>query len=91
MKLSKMEQRLLNVMGGEYVGSAILMDQLYMGLRRPKSNTIPAMISRLRAKGVGIETLRGKGYRRLGIGGSLVLLSSGAVYETPRELPKSLT
>ena len=91
MKLSNMERRLLNCMGSEYASSTILMDRLYVGLRRPKSNTIPAMISRLRAKGVGIETLRGKGYRRLGIGGSLVLLSSGAVYETPRALPKSLT
>ena len=63
MKLSKMEQRLLNVMGGEYVGSAILMDRLYAGLRRPKTSTISPMIRRLRAKGVQIESVRGKGYR----------------------------
>ena len=62
-KLSKMEQRLLNVMGGEYVGSAILMDRLYVGLRRPKTSTISPMIRRLRAKGVQIESVRGKGYR----------------------------
>ena len=62
-KLSKMEQRLLNVMGGEYVGSAILMDRLYAGLRRPKTSTISPMIRRLRAKGVQIESVRGKGYR----------------------------
>ena len=91
MKLSKMEQRLLNSMGSEFLSSKILMDRLYMGLRRPKSNTIPAMISRLRAKGVQIETLRGKGYRRLGVKGSLVLLSSGTLYEAPYALPKGLT
>ena len=90
-KLSAMEERLLNVMGSTYVSSAILMDRLYMGLRRPKSNTISAMISRLRAKGVEIETLRGKGYRRLGVKGSLVLLSSGMLYEVPYALPKGLT
>ena len=91
MKLSKMEQRLLNAMGSEYASSAILMDRLYVGLRRPKSNTIPSMISRLRAKGVQIETLRGKGYRRLGAKGSLVLLSSGTLYEVPHVLPKGFT
>ena len=64
MKLSKMEQRLLNVMGGEYVGSAILMDRLYAGLRRPKSNTISAMISRLRAKGVKLK----RSWQRLSTG-----------------------
>ena len=72
MKLSKMEQRLLNVMGGEYVGSAILMDRLYAGLRRPKTSTISPMIRRLRAKGVQIESVRGKGYRMALVGNSRV-------------------
>ena len=39
------------------------MDRLYAGLRRPKTSTISPMIRRLRAKGVQIESVRGKGYR----------------------------
>jgi biotin operon repressor len=75
MKLSKMEQRLLNVMGSDYVSSTVLMDRLYEGLRRPKTVTIPSMVSRLRAKGIKIETLRGKGYR-MAVGTSVLVHST---------------
>ena len=51
-------------MGSDYVSSKILMDRLYVGLRRPKTNTISALVSRLRTKGINIESIRGKGYRR---------------------------
>ena len=40
MKLSKMERRLLGCIGNEYVSSKILMDRLYVGMKRPKTNTI---------------------------------------------------
>ena len=100
MKLSKMEQRLLNVIGGEYVSSATLMDRLYVGLRRPKSNTIPSMISRLRKKGINIETLRGKGYRLgypwftelpgVGVGKAVHVASNKMVDEVATRLPISL-
>jgi len=89
MKLSKMEQRLLNVLGSEYVSSAVLMERLYAGLRRPKSNTISAIVSRLRAKGVKIETLRGKGYR-LDSGRSLLSAHGKVIREISRSLPKSI-
>jgi biotin operon repressor len=84
MKLSKMEQRLLNVMGSDYVSSTALMDRLYEGLRRPKTVTIPSIISRLRAKGVKIETLRGKGYR-LGHPWFLKTKSGGMILTSPAE------
>ena len=64
MKLSNMERRLLDCLGSDYVSSKILMDRLYVGLKRPKTNTISALVSRLRTKGINIESIRGKGYRR---------------------------
>ena len=85
MKLSKMEQRLLNSMGSDFLSSAVLMDRLYMGLRRPKSNTISALVSRLRMKGVQIETRRGKGYRRENTKGTTVDLVRNVA------LPRSFT
>lgn len=64
MKLSNMERRLLDCLGSDYVSSKILMDRLYVGLKRPNTNTISALVSRLRTKGINIESIRGKGYRR---------------------------
>lgn len=86
-----MEERLLNVMSdASWVSSTVLMDRVYEGLRRPKTVTIPSMVSRLRAKGVKIETLRGKGYR-MAVGTSVLAHSSEMGGQASKGLARGLS
>ena len=75
-----MEQRLLNVMGGEYVGSAILMDRLSYGAATPQEQRDSGDDQPAKSKGSAeLRRYVERAIAWLGIGGSLVLLSSSGL------------